>query len=387
VNLNILRGGYWVEKELINRLLISKKFYYLAEKQLDSKTDISLHLIANFLQDSVEIFLLAIAYHLHADINPRTSFEGYFSAIEQKTESYEIPFKAQLFRLNKIRVNSKHYCILPQQSDCKELIHIVKGFFDEVLKKLLNVCFDKISLIDAIDDCESKNYLIEAEKNFIEGNIVQCAIECRKVLYVEFEKEYDISKFKEGKDITPFLKAFSPAPSYAKDSEYIEKNVKEPTDYIVLDYDHIEKQLLKYSIDHNVFWNVWRLTPELYRYDDGTWAIKHEFDKFDEKALTQNINYIYNSTVDIVLKVQEHKKEVRTKDTSLYYIDLNGEDIPVFKKADKRSEVVLIIPNNVRRVDTMYSIKGLEDDDTYYYIFIRIENETRIGFISSTNVE
>lgn len=366
---------------------MSKKYYYLAVKQLDNKADISLHLIANFLQDSVEIFLLSISYYLHADINLKTSFEGYFSAIEQKTESYEMPFKAQLFRLNKIRVNSKHYCILPQRSDCEELIHIVKAFFDEVLNRLLNVCFEKISLINAIEEGESKNFLIEAEKNLIEGNLVGCAIECRKVLYIEFEKEYDISKFKEKKDNTAFLKAFSPAPLYAKDSEYIEKNVKEPTDYIVLDHDHIEKQLLKYSIDDNLFWNVWRLTPELYRYKDGIWAIKNEFDKLDSEVLELNINYIYNSTIDIVLKIQEYKKEVRTKGIRRYCVDLVGEEIPVYRKADNRSEVVLTIPNNIRRVDTMYSIKGIEDDEVYYYIYLQVEKESYIGFISSAYVE
>jgi hypothetical protein len=374
-----------MEKELINRILVSKHFFYLAQKTIKSKAELNRYSTINLLQDSVEIFLLALAYHLDANITSKTSFDNYILEIDKKVIPYELPFKAQLIRLNKIRVNSKHYCILPQEADCQEFIQILKYFFSEVSSKILNTDYDTISLIYAIEDSESKGFLIEAESLLHKGNFVECAIECRKALYIEFEKEYDISNFIE--EANEFLKAVSKAPYFTKNKDYIEKNVLEPTDYIVLDHGNLERQLLKYSIDDNLFWNIWRLTPELYRYPNGDWAIKEEFNILDEDNIAENINYIFNSSIDIVLKIQEYKRNVIHKGRKHYYIELLGSNIPVYKKADKESEVVLVIPEDMKEVDSNYSVTGLNDREKYYHIITQVNEIFYTGFISASNVK
>jgi hypothetical protein len=229
----------------------------MAIKTLETKSELQLHTTVNLLQDSLEIFLLALAYNIDANIDERTKFGQYLIEIDKKLSPYELPFKAQILRLNKVRVLSKHYCTLPQRADCEEFIHLIKGFFSEVSNKVWNLNYENLSLIDAIEDSLTKKYLEEAKAALLNNKFAECAINCRKAIYTEFEKKYDVSGLIDPIDAKQsFLRAVSPAPSYAKNDEYIIKSIRDPTDYIVLNHDHLDRELEKYSVDHNMFWNI-----------------------------------------------------------------------------------------------------------------------------------
>jgi hypothetical protein len=66
---------------------------------------------------------------------------------------------------------------------------------------------------------------------------------------------------------TDFFDIFgSRAPYYARDKDYIKKNVKDHFGYIVLDHAQVDRNLTREGIDHTAFWNVWPLTPQVYRH-------------------------------------------------------------------------------------------------------------------------
>lgn len=391
IKLFVHEGGYvHLNTKLLNRLLVSRHLYSMAVKSLGGKTEIHLHTTISLLQDSVEIFLLALAYHLDANIKETTGFGQYLIEIDKKLTSYELPFKAQVLRLNKVRVLSKHYCTLPQRSDCEEFIYLIKGFFSDVTDKVFNLDFESISLIDAIEDSSSKVFLEEAKNALLNLDYVECAISCRKAIYLEFEKKYDISHFIDQIEDKKqsFNKFLSPAPSYAKNHEYIVKSVKQPTDFIVLDHEKLDRELEKYSIEKNMYWNVWRLTPEIYQYANGNWAIKNDFDILDNEILTENINYIFNSTVEIILRIQDYNREIKSKTRRFYTAVLKGNDIPVYRKADNNSDILILLPNDIKEVDTTYSVKGLKDDAVYWKVVIIMgEEEYYDGYINSENIE
>src|SRR5690606_15205647 len=152
--------------------------------------------------------------------------------------------------------------------------------------------------------------LLEAKAAREAGDHEACVVGCRKVMYVAIESLYDISKFKDEKP-KGILGALSYAPYYAKDPAYIQESVKEPTDYIVLDHSRVDQDLLKKGVDTTAFWNVWRLTPEVYRTEQKEWIVKHDFGKLDAATLADKTEYVFSTTVDISLAIHAYRKATK----------------------------------------------------------------------------
>ncbi len=110
-----------MEIETLRRLALARHLNQLAVSSLRSKNDLHLFAAANLLQDAAEAFLLAIADHVDAQIDQNTSFDKYFVLINGRISPKELPFKSKLLRLNRIRIDSKHYAIQPARDECDRL--------------------------------------------------------------------------------------------------------------------------------------------------------------------------------------------------------------------------------------------------------------------------
>jgi hypothetical protein len=59
--------------------------------------------------------------------------------------------------------------------------------------------------------------------------------------------------------------------------------VETPTDFVICDHSELDMDLLKRGIDSVAYWNVWRLTPDVYRKGmDRPWIVKNDFRKFSQ---------------------------------------------------------------------------------------------------------
>ena len=252
------------------------------------------------------------------------------------------------------------------RKECERLAISVREFFDEVSTSILGVNFSTVSTIDLLKDGEVKNLLNEAKSALESGDFEKCAISCRKAIYLELEKHYDISMFAEGAKQRGLLGPYSSAPFYTRNKEYIEKNVKDPTDYIVYDHSSLDQELLKYAVDNTSFWNLYRLTPEVFKDEDGRWIVKHDFDKLESELLKDKIEYIFSTTVDIIFSIHSKKDAIKTSDYRSYYIELNQEEIPIYEKADINSKIIGYTPPGVQRLDCDFYVIGLQHDDKYW---------------------
>jgi hypothetical protein len=374
--------------EVLNRIILARHLFELGVNASKSTNEKFLFAAINLLQDSVEAFLLAVADHVSAGIDQSTHFDKYFDLINKKISPNELPFRNKLIRVNKLRINSKHYGIQPARDEVSRLFQSVRDFFEETSQSLLGTNFSTASVVDLLSDCEVKELLIEA-KTFLEAHeYAECAINCRKAIYIELEREFDISPFRKGaerKGILGGLGPFSRAPYFTHNNEYIEKNVKEPTDYVVIDHSVLDQELLKYSVDNTAYWNVWRLTPEVWRDKDRNWYVKRDFDKLEDQHIADKIEYIYATTVDIIYSISIKKASVRSPDYQKYIVNLASVEVPVFEKADKSSKLLGTLPKELEEVDCDYSIEGFNRDGQYWhiiYISISISEETFLsGFI------
>lgn len=373
--------------ETVRRISLARHLFELAASSLRSNNDLYLFTAANLLQDAVEAFLIAVADHVGAMIDQNTKFDKYFILINEKIVPKELPFRAKLLRLNRIRVDSKHYGIQPARDECDRLAVAAREFFDEVSASLLGVSFATVSAIDLLEEGEPKQMLLAAKAALEAGDHESCVINCRKALYLEIERSYDVAEYKEGKPKGLLAGLRTDAPFYARSKEYIDKNVHDPTDFIVRDHGKIEQQLLTQGVDTTAFWNVWRLTPEVYRTRPGQWIVKYEFDKLDRDLLGAKVEYVFPATVDILLAIHTTRKATRLLTSRQRYAELAQKNVPVYQKADKKSIVVGTIPPGVTRVHTSFRVLGLEGDGPYWCVMHVEKGLILFGYVHNDYVK
>lgn len=371
--------------ETVRRLSLARHLYQLGKSSLASPNDMYLFAAVNLLQDAVEAFLIAVGDHVKAEIDQNTKFDKYFVLINEKISPKELPFKSKLLRLNRIRVDSKHYGIQPARDECERVVVSAREFFDEVSSSVLGVNFSTISAIDLLDEGEMKDLLLEAKAARESGDHETCVIGCRKVLYVAVEHKYDVSKFKEEKPQGLFS-ALSYAPYYSKDPQYIRENVRDPTDYIVRDHSRIDHDLLKEGVDTTAFWNVWRLTPEVYRSEDKKWVVKHDFGKLDAATLADNAEYVFSTVVDIALAIHAARKAVKWRQHGRYFLKLAREGVSIYEKADTDSKVTATTPAGMTQIDTDYRVSGLKGDGPYWHVHEMAKDAWLWGYIHNDDV-
>lgn len=375
-----------MDLETIRRIGLARHLYELGLASLRSANDMHLFSAVNLFQDAVEAFLIAVADHLGAAIDQNTKFDKYFVQINDKIAPKELPFKSKLLRLNRIRIDSKHYGIQPARDECDRLVVAVREFFDEVSTSLLGASFSTVSAIDLLNDGETKAVLMEAKKALEAGHLDDCAINCRKALFLEIERNYDIFAYKDGNPVNT-LAGFTEAPYYVRSKQYIDENVRNPTDFIVYDHDNLNQKLLAKGVDNTAYWNVWRLTPEVYKTKAGKWVVKHEFVKLDKKLLTDKIDYVFSATLDIVLSIHRTWQATKWADSGVYYLNLTQEEVPIYEKADQSSRVSAHTPAAMTRINTDYRVDGLSGDGPYWHVS-HFENELFLrGFIHNDFVK
>lgn len=373
--------------ETVRQISLARHLYELGKSNLRSTNDLHLFAAVNLVQDAVESFLIAISHVVHADIDQNTKFDKYFIEINKKIAPKELPFKLALMRLNRIRVDSKHYGIQPARDECDRLVVSARAFFDETCASLLGVSFSTLSAIDLLQDGEAKDFL-SAAKNFLEvGKNEECIIECRKAIFVEIESYYDVSLFKDA-SMGGLLRFSSRVPEHARNTAYIAKMVNQPSDFIVLDHNRIDQDLLKQGASPVDFWNLWRLTPNVYRFrETKEWSIQRDFDKFEEKTLADKTEYIFTTTIDLMLAIHSHRKNIKNREYSQYYIELASANTPIYEKADKNSQITMFTPAEVDRLITDYSIPGLDGKGCFYHISDYNSKNFFYGFVSADHIK
>jgi hypothetical protein len=379
-----------MNKSTINKVLLSRRLYQLSQDHLNSDNELSLSVGINLLQDSVEIFLLAVAEHIDADVGNNINFDKYFDQINNKIAPEKLPFRFRLNSLNKLRVNAKHYGLSPSKTEVTGLLETVKEFCEEVSIQILEKEFISISLIDLINNGEAKTFLQTAENNFIENDYKNCLINCRKALYVEFEKAYDISPYideSKTSGLGLILRGYK-SPFYAKNKKYIEENVKDTTDYIVYDSNELDMDLFRSGINPLDYWNVWRLTPHMYRKDrESEWVIKHEFNKFDEDGIKNRATYVLDSTINLILHKHEEVKRSKTATYRNFFVSLIRESVKIYEKADKASKVNNIVPIDCKQIYVDSKVSALHGEGSFWHVS-HFENGLKLyGYMSDDDVE
>jgi hypothetical protein len=367
---------------IVRKVLLARRLWDLSRRQLETTSELALIVGANLLQDAVEAFLLGVSEHVNAGIVEKTNFHQYFELINEKISPKELPFRSRLISLNRLRVNAKHAALVPARSEIAGLPILVREFFEEVTEQIFARKFATISLIDLVKDGETRTFLEEAEAAFAADDYERCLIACRKAVFVEFEAGYDVAMFENEGGTANFLaRMASRAPHYARSPEYIKEHVLEPTDYIVLDHNRVEIQLMQKGIDSVTFWNVWRYTPAVYRRGKEQWFVKREFDKLEANGIDERAEYVLDATIEILLADQQSADETRSiSHTTTYEVTLVKEQVPVYRKARTDSEVSYT-PPGMTKLRVVYEVLGLDGVTEFWRVRHYTDEGEVVGFL------
>lgn len=367
--------------ETMRSLCTARELLHLGKASLSLKSELQLFPAMTLLQDAAEHALLGFAHHLDVTLDAKTDFDKYLVRIDQALSPNQLPFKAALMKLNKVRVQAKHHGIQPDRAECERLCLSLDEFLRQATIDICGVNFSTVSGVDLLEDGEAKNALIEATSLLEAGDLGASAIACRKALYLTIEHEYDISLFSDGKnDAGGILGPSTKAPYYTRNKAYIDKYVKEPCDFIALDIERIERDLLKMGISPTQFWNLQSFTPLVYRTQHGQWIVRHDFHRLSDEHLNDNMEYILAATTDIALAVQKYLKQFKSPGYSWFSLELKNECSPVYEKADKKSQIRGHLPKGLKHITTSYRTVGL-DGSNYWEVSILLKGGALYGFL------
>lgn len=377
--------------EIVRRISLARYLYELGMSNLKTGNDMHLFAGVNLLQDAVEAFLVAVGDYVRATIDAKTDFDKYFVKIDEKRAPAQLPFRSQLFRLNRIRVDSKHHGIQPARGECERLAVSVREFFEEVTREVFGATFSTVSALDLLDESDVRAALTEAKTALEKKDYRAVAIACRKVAYLEVEQHYSIYKFRpgapEGVGLGDLF-TFSQAPYFAQSASYIKDHVHDPSDYIVLDHSRVYQELLSKGVETEDFWNIWRLTPAMFRSPDtGEWIVREEFKKLDATVLAGEAEYLFTAALNVALGFQASRRRVRLAKYDRYTVALRREEVPVYTKADRKSQEVGRTARGQTAIGTDYWVKGLADEDFYWHVTHFSDNGFLIGFIHNEDVD
>jgi hypothetical protein len=377
-----------ITKTTLNKLLLSRSLYHLARENLGSTSGVRLSIACNLLQDAVESFLLALSEHVNAGVGQRADFDKYFELINGKIAPRELPFRPRLIALNKLRVNSKHYGLEPAKSELEPLLTTVWEFFTEVTSANFGKDFSTISILELLQDSEARELLRLAESAFAGEKYAECLILCRQAIFVKFERRYDAQLFLTGENSLAELIFGSRVPHFARDRKYIEEQVKEPTDYVIYDHNDFEMELMKSGVDSVAYWNVWRLTPSVYRKSSQSpWVIKNDFSKLDSDGIKDRAEYVLLATIEILLAADQNESRRRMADPRRFYLTLKRDAVPVYSKASRLSAIIATTPAGIKELDCDYSVRGLDDSATFWHVRHWGEYVHMLGFIHQDDVD
>ena len=357
-----------LKENIIKKIEMAISLYELGKDNLETSVDIKKKAVGIILlQDAVEIFLSAVCEHLDLEMTGRENFYEYFNKIEnhEKNKGNPLPLKKQMNILNKQRVNIKHFCILPDIEECKYFDNDVKLFFSELCLRFFNRDIDSISLVDLIDDVNSREYLKKAENDLEKCRYKDCQISCRKALYMVFEEPHDSRYFGDESNLDVLI-GFDEK----KYQEDIEKTVFNPIDFIKIRQEHIKAELIEMGIEYLTFKNLMILTPKMYYYKEkNEWVIMEDFLNIREYN-RENAYYCLKNSVNIILKIQRYKNKAKRSREGGSGTVINGIQANVYKKASKKSNIMHVLKSTLKYTFLIeFKIKGL-DGDSYFYSVI-----------------
>jgi len=259
--------------------------------------------------DSVELFLQLSLEKLNSSKTTQ-NFMDYWDIIDKELKNAILSQKEGMRRLNKARVDLKHYGIIPSKLDIESFRVTTSDFFNENCPIIFGVNFDDISLIDIIKLERPKDLLKQAKEDFEKGWIDK-SLENLALSFEYLISDYEESK-KDDFNRSPFF--FGESMTYLK-SFYLEGIIKEDrkirdfADKVTKSIEEIQKaiKILSFGIDYKKYVKFQSVVPSV------VFSISNEPIFYTREGMTlskEDLEFCINFIIESALKLQEFDFEL-----------------------------------------------------------------------------
>ena len=359
-----------MKAEVLQSLLVAKTLYDQARVLLYSDNKYSTSAALVILQDAFELILKAALIEKGVDEVKNfenESFDGIIALLRK--EGVPVKKSGTLKAMNRERVNVKHYGQLAEHGTVQNFFDTTEIASRAIMEEVFGKALSEIYPSDLIQNAEVRGYLANAESHIAKGDVSNALLAVRMAIFVSIEEEYDIAAFADPtKSNSWVLGRGRSAPYHTRNSDWIKKNVNEPFDYIQLNHEKIKIDLMEWGVNTQDFWNIWRLTPKVYKADKSDfWQIASFSLHNDPKRDLENAKYCFDRAVNLLLKKQQHQAVGRY----VPYVEPKRElliirDSPRLAKTDATSTVVATLKAGERIIFSRW-LMGL-DRRNYYQL-------------------
>ena len=375
-----------MKQSAINTLITAKAIYSKAKPLINSGNKHSCTAGIILLQDSVELVILALLDEIGADEIKSLESKSFDELVgELKKQKIPVVKSGTVKALNKQRVIAKHYGQLVEPSSAITYLNAVNMFIEGAIGHVYGKTLQDILLVDLIPDGKEKQFLLKAiklrdEKNFLDG-----LIELRKAFFISYEREYCIDGWRDYSNngseenfLLTFLRGGLKASYWKRNKEWIEENVKTPTDYIQIEVDQFKMDCMEWGLNTSEVENIRRLTPGVFQFskdEDKNWHIIYDFHFPANNANKENFDYCIEAIINFLIRKNEHQsiRKWPSKDKLIpappIYIGHN-----IFEKPDSKSGVIgKVMKDYSYSIDKIVS--GFDASETFYYVHLYQDDE------------
>ncbi len=235
-------------------------------------------------------------------------FMQYWGALKHKLQE-SLPQEESMRRLNKSRVDLKHYGILPSKLDIEGFRASASNFLQESTPLIFSIEFDSISLVDLVQSEEVRTTLREAKRKFDAGQtedasekIAQGFMQVINDYEDKKRSEFGSSPFFFGEDLTF-------ASSFARGIEDLHRFAEQ----VSRSFQAIQSgmKILSLGIDYRRYSRFRLLTPTVRQTSDG---IYHFYSTHTRKMTREEFEFCFEFVVSSALRLQEFDYEVPRPD-------------------------------------------------------------------------
>jgi hypothetical protein len=151
-----------ISDDIIKRLILSKYLLTKAREQGSHDELYSAGLAVSNVQDAIETLLRALAEHLHAQVRQQETFDQLISTVETAAAK-PLTFRSALARMNKARVNFKHFALEPRLAEAQGFCRDMEQFYSDVVRDLFGIDPESVSLVGLIGHRRTENWMHQSQ--------------------------------------------------------------------------------------------------------------------------------------------------------------------------------------------------------------------------------
>jgi hypothetical protein len=336
------------------------------------------------LQDALEAVFYALLIEVGVDEAKNLERKSFDDLIgELKSAGVPVPKSGTLKALNKQRVLTKHYAQVAEPTTVRHYFSAARNAIEATTQKVLGRSIQDLFIADLLAKGEAKDYLKAAEEAISQKRYLDALVATRKAIFVEFEEDYNIYAWrdydaqKQEVLLGLAIRGGWRAPVWTRRQDWIQRNVKVPTDYIQIDDQDWRLQAMELGIHTVEIQNLQRLTPAVFRATrKAGWSVTYDASFPAGNATEMNARYCLDRAVWIVLKKQEHAgarrepaKDVPFEPPQIYI------DRIVYERPTTQSKQVHVVSKGFTYIIHRI-VGGFDPSETFYELSAASEEQS-----------